>query len=258
MKRLIGLVMAVCAASAHGQEEVAGQSLGSLSAIQQTVMSAPTSGVINRMEISALSTAVKQGDTIAKLDCSVLDAELRAENAKASKASHSAKQAQIEYDYVTKDGQHMPAISKNDLASSKNESSAAWASANAKKAALAQCTIKAPYDGVVANIYARTGQYVNAGDPIVELVDNSQLIAEFRPPAWTWDRFQTGELADINILPESTASRNAVVKVIERGGSMDASGQFTVRAVIQDGADGLVTGMPFLISHEQQEVTQTQ
>ncbi|MEQ9213431.1 MAG: efflux RND transporter periplasmic adaptor subunit [Marinovum algicola] len=106
-------------------------------------------------------------------------------------------------------------VARADLARSEAELAAATARLGLVETALADATIRAPYDGVVTVEHLAAGAYARVGDPIVTLMNDSDVEIEADVPA---DR--------LSALPSGTS----VEAEVQNGGDIVV----TVRAVVPE------------------------
>jgi RND family efflux transporter MFP subunit len=124
---------------------------------------------------------VTQGDVLARLDCRELEFGL--DSARAQVASTEARLAlansRLNRAQTLNSNQ---LLSQDDLDSSRTELSALQASLQIAEAQLAsaqlgvdRCSIEAPFDGLVLERHAQTGQWMSPGMPVVTLQDLSRI-----------------------------------------------------------------------------------
>ncbi len=145
----------------------------------QTILSAPLSARILSLNVEEGSRVVR-GATIARLDCADHRAGLKMGEARrvAARATLAASRRLKE----------LGSGSALDLALAEAELSAAEAEISLYSAILDRCEITAPFDGLIASRPAHPFQYVQEGDPLVELLHLDELEVEMVVPAsWlTW------------------------------------------------------------------------
>lgn len=109
-----------------------------------------------------------------------LDKALQGADADALRAAQAAAGA-AQADYATAQAQVnrlLAGATEADIAVGEAQVAVAQAGLERAKAVRAQAEMVAPFDGVIAEVPVRTGQYVNAGTPIVLLGDLSRLQIE--------------------------------------------------------------------------------
>ncbi|MDD5581085.1 MAG: HlyD family efflux transporter periplasmic adaptor subunit [Methylobacter sp.] len=108
-------------------------------------------------------------------------------------------------------------------------------------AVLQKCTIAAPFSGRVAERLVQRYQYVKAGDPILDILDDSQLeVTALVPSSWlTW--LKPG--SEFKVFLEET-QREYQTKVKMLGARIDPVSQsIKITGVITGKSDGLLAGM---------------
>lgn len=124
--------------------------------------------------------AFKKGQALASLDCSLQEAQLRKSQADLASAekTYAANKRLAE----------LNSVGQVELDTSAAARSKAAADVDMSKAVLQKCVIRAPYNGRVAEQRAREQQYAQAGQPLLEILDDSALELEFLVPSkWlTW------------------------------------------------------------------------
>ncbi len=117
----------------------------------------------------------KAGQTLVNLDCSLHIAQR--DRAKAVLASaentHAGNKLLAEH----------KAIGNVELRTSAIEIDKARAELNLSTSTLAKCGIPAPYNGRVAEQKAREGQYLQPGQPVLEIIDDGTLELDFIVPS---------------------------------------------------------------------------
>lgn len=124
--------------------------------------------------------AFRQGDLLARFDCSLYEAQLL-------KAEASVEAAQA----LAQSNQRLAAlnsIGEFELAQSQARLKEAQAEVGTIRTSLKRCSIAAPFAGRVVRRMASAHQYVTPGTPLLELVDTGamevQLIAPSKWLAW--------------------------------------------------------------------------
>jgi RND family efflux transporter MFP subunit len=193
----------------------------------------------SQMSGRLVDVAVDDGETFAKgrilfrLDCSLPEAQLeRARALKSRKDKIAALTAQL-----------------RELKSrSALEADVAWAEAREAAAEVkvgealaARCQVAAPFDGRAGEVLARTGQYVSEGQPVMEILAESELEVEFLAPSH-WFRFlKPGLRFPVDINETGTA---VMAEVVRLGGKVDPVSQsLRVYARLVEQPPGLMAGM---------------
>lgn len=228
---LVGVCASVALASAAGQPtvvrvdpvrtEAAEQTIpviGRLIANQAGDVAARADGLVETLLVD-VGDRVAAGDVIARLNIDRLIAErdLRAAEAEAAAAAVTAAQAELDLrrqEYERLGGlRESPAfslgqfddkarevqIARSRLAEARGNLARARAQAQLAEIALEDARIRAPYGGVVTDTHAEVGEYIDVGDPIVRLVDDSALEIEADVPGERIDALTPGTTVTADI-----------------------------------------------------------
>ena len=125
------------------------------------------------------------------------------------------------------------ALSQRSLESARTQLAAA-------EHALSSGVIRAPFDGVVANVAVQAHQLSQAGQPVCRVIDVSALAVEFRVMEAELARFPLGTKLTVVPVAAKDAGYDAVVSEINP--LVDSQGAVTIRARLSR-ADGLFEGM---------------
>ncbi|SFS16806.1 efflux RND transporter periplasmic adaptor subunit [Yoonia litorea] len=175
---------------------------GQIVAVRQSAVATRVSGVIASVPIQIGST-VAAGDTLAQMDTSRLQIELASAQAQLEIAIAGLEVAQAVSDRATKAFERADELAASasissaaleERASAVAEAQGGLAQAEARIAAaqnaislaeynLSNATIRAPFDGVVLDIFAQPGQFAATGSQITTLLDISNVEVEANIPA---------------------------------------------------------------------------
>lgn len=139
-----------------------------------TTIAAEIGAKINRLPVQE-GGAFRAGQTLVGFDCSLQQAQLQKAQAEldGAKQTHSTNLRLLELNSV---GQLEVDLSK----AAQNKFSA---EVGANQAVLAKCSIAAPFGGRVAEQKVREQQYVQPGQPLLDIIDDSVLELEFLVPS---------------------------------------------------------------------------
>ena len=197
-----------------------------------TTIAAEIGAKINRLPVQE-GGAFKAGQLLVGFDCSVQNAMLAKAKAELSAAqqTHASNKRLFE----------LNSVGKLELDVSAANVSKASAEVGAQQAVLGKCTIAAPFSGRVAEQKAREQQYVQPGQPLLDIIDDSVLELEFLVPSnWLgWLRIGSGFQVEID---ETRKSYPA--KFIRIGARVDPVSQSVkVAAAIDGHFPELIAGM---------------
>ena len=197
-----------------------------------TTIAAEIGAKVKRLPVSEGGT-FKAGQLLVSFDCSLQQAQLQKAQAELSGAeqTHKTNLRLVELDSV---GQLDLDLSKAALGKAKAE-------VGANQAVLAKCSIAAPYSGRLAEQKVREQQYVQPGQALLDIIDDSVLELEFLvPSAWLgWLRVGSSFQVEID---ETRKSYPA--KFIRIGARVDPVSQsIKVAAAIDGKFPELIAGM---------------
>lgn len=143
---------------------------------QFTVIAAEIGARINHLPL-AEGSAFKAGQTLIGFDCSLPQAQLKKAQAEYDAARHTltANQRLLELNSIGR--------LEVDLARTALDKAAAEVAV--QQAVLSKCSIRAPFSGRIAEQKVRAQQYVQPGQALLDILDDSVLELEFLvPSAW--------------------------------------------------------------------------
>ena len=111
---------------------------------------------------------------------------------------------------------------------------------SAAEHALGEAVLRAPFDGVVANLSLQAHQLSQAGQTVCRVIDTSALAVEFRVMEADLSRFHIG--TELIIVPVSDSGRVFDATVSEINPVVDTNGAVAIRASLSK-SDGLFEGM---------------
>lgn len=160
------------------------ETFGSLNSNQQVQVSPESAGLISAV-LYKPGSWVKKGTALIQLDDKTLKSELRS-----ASAQYQLSKAQLS---------RISTLEKKNMAS-KQELEQAVADMKEKASLVAvkqnqvnQMLIKAPFSGYLGDKQANLGAYVNVGQPLTELVDNSVLKVRYQVAEKYLSRLKLGQ-----------------------------------------------------------------
>jgi RND family efflux transporter MFP subunit len=145
-----------------------------LTPLRYTTLAAEIGAKIERLAV-AEGGRFRAGDTLVRFDCAAQQAQLNKARAAlgASEKTRDANQRLQEFN----------SVGKLELAVSEAEVDKARADVDSNAAVVGKCSIKAPFSGRVAEQKVREQQYVQPGQALLDVLDDSQLELEFIVPS---------------------------------------------------------------------------
>ncbi len=197
-----------------------------------TTIAAEIGAKINRLPI-AEGGAFRAGQALVSFDCSLQQAQLQKARAELEGAQQTHK--------TNERLAELNSVGQLELDLSKAALGRARAEVGANQAVLAKCSIAAPYSGRVAEQKVREQQFVQPGQALLDIIDDSVLELEFLvPSAWLgWLRVGSAFQVEID------ETRKAYpAKFIRIGARVDPVSQSVKVAAAIDGKfPELIAGM---------------
>jgi membrane fusion protein (multidrug efflux system) len=184
-----------------------------LSPVRFTILSAEVAARIEKLPF-AEGARFKQGDALVVFD----DAVPRAQLGKARAAHESATRVLQSYRRLAELG----SVSQLDLAVSESRVLEAKADLDLAEATFGKCVVRAPFAGRVGDMRIREHQFMQAGQPMLEIIDDSALELEFIAPSASLAWLRPGLALKVRI--DETA-RTYEAKVIRIGAKVDPVSQ---------------------------------
>ena len=173
------------------------------------------------------------GDTLVRFDCA-----LQAANERKARAELKAAEDTLA---ANKRLAELNSVSKLELELSRSSLEKARAEVGVHEAVRQKCTVKAPYPGKIAEQHVREQQFVQPGEPLLDILDDSVLELEFLvPSAWLmWIRANQ----TFNVSIDETGSTYPA-RFVRIGSRVDPVSQSVkVAAAIDGHFPDLVAGM---------------
>jgi len=145
-----------------------------LSAVRHAMLSAEMSGRISQLKVRE-GQQVKKGDLLVKFDCSLQQAQ----HEKASSQLAAVRNSLKGHERMAE----LNAIGNVELVNSRLEVRKAKAELAFLNVNISRCGIRAPYTGSIGDRLVREQEFVEAGQSILEIQDDSSLLLEFIVPS---------------------------------------------------------------------------
>lgn len=197
-----------------------------------TTIAAEIGAKINRIAVVE-GGAFKAGQALVSFDCSVQQAQLRKVEAEVDAAEQTLK-ANVQLEKLNSVGQLELDLSRSSV-------SRARAEASAHRALLSKCSIAAPFSGRVAEQKVREQQYVQPGQPMLDILDDSVLELEFLVPSRWLSSLKVGVRLQVAI---DETGKTYPAQFIRIGARVDPVSQTVKVAAAIDGRfPELIAGM---------------
>ena len=199
---------------------------------QESTMSAPAAARVSSVDVR-LGDAVAVDHLLVRFECAeaVARREVAVAEAQAARLQHEAK--------LRLQGLQSAAEIEVSLAAAAVDR--AQAQVRMADAQIAQCSVRAPFEGRVARIHVKAGQSVTAGAPIIDVVGSGALKARVNAPSRWLAWLRQGERLEAII--EETGRRHAM-RVARIAGRVDSVSQtIEIEATFDGGGGELLPGM---------------
>ena len=203
-----------------------------LSPVRYTTLSSEISARIDRIA-TRIGERFGKGDVLVEFDCAVERAQLARAAAVETQASKTLA--------ISKRLASLKSIGKLEVDSAAAEVEKATAEHAVAQASVEKCKILAPFAGVTVEQRAREFQYASPGEPLLEIVDDTDLEIELIAPSRWLAWLRPGVPFTVHI---DELDRSYPASVTRIGGRVDAVSQsIKVIGKIDGEAAGLLPGM---------------
>lgn len=197
-----------------------------------TTVAAEIGAKISRLPVGE-GGAFKSGQLLASFDCSMQQAQLQKAQAELDGAAQTLKSNQRLAE--------LNSVGQLELDLSRSAVNKARAEIGANRAVTAKCAIHAPFAGRVAEQHVREQQYVQPGQAMLDILDDSVLELEFLVPSRWLVWLRTGAAFQVQI---DETGKTYPAKFIRIGARVDAASQsIKVAAAIDGRFPELMAGM---------------
>ena len=169
--------------------------IGTVQAVHGVMVAADLPGLVSRIEFES-GKKVRAGDVLVRLDTRQEQAQLQAAEAQRSLSNvNFERQRGLRAQGITSQAEYDKAAAENKQA---------IAQTGETRAAIGRKTIRAPFAGVLGLRQVNLGQYLKAGDPIVELQSLDPVYVNFSVPQQQVANLRQG--ADVHVTAEGIDS----------------------------------------------------
>lgn len=197
-----------------------------------TTLAAEIGAKVNRLPL-AEGAAFRSGQLLVGFDCSMQQAMLQKARAEQAAAGHTYE--------ANKRMAQFNSVGQLELDLSRVAVQKAEAEVGAQQAVLAKCAIQAPFDGRIAEQKVREQQYVQPGQALLDILDDSVLELEFLVPSSWLGWLRAGQPFQVGI---DETGKTYPAKFIRIGARVDPVSQSVKVAAAIDGRyPELVAGM---------------
>jgi membrane fusion protein, multidrug efflux system len=195
-------------------------------------MAAPMPGQIVEFP-AADGDAIKQGQVLVRFNCAQQEATVARAHAELVKRQDLMS--------TQKSLKALNAYSKSDFLVAQNDVEVAKADLDLAKTAVDNCVIHAPFNGRVANAPVRNYQFVQAGAPLLDIVDDRDLELEFIVPSVWLVWLKVGADSSVQV---AETQKTYDAKITRISGKVDAASQtIKIYGHIEGDTTDLLPGM---------------
>lgn len=228
----VGLAQEANPVSRNPRADARGEVRAELIPRQYTTLAAEIGARIQALPVSE-GGRFRKGDVLVAFDCSIQQAQLQRSQAELAGAEQTLK-ANVEL-------LKLNSVGKLELELSESAADKARAEVRTNAAVLDKCTISAPFSGRIAEQKARAQQYVQAGQMLMDIIDDSALELEFLVPSKWLVWLRTGLSVKVRI---DETRKTYPARFIRIGARADPVNQtIKVAAVIDGRFPELIAGM---------------
>jgi RND family efflux transporter MFP subunit len=171
----------------EGHLEVAYQVLGEVRSMLHAQLAAGESGEVRRVTVRE-GDRVRKGDLLVEVDPSVVQARMRAAGAQGRQVAAELEQAERDTERLERAGGRLVAEREIEQARAvqaqlEGRKAELAAAVQENRAVLSRLRLVAPFDGQVMDRAVDPGDWVNPGDPVLELVASDDLEVLVQAPA---------------------------------------------------------------------------
>jgi membrane fusion protein (multidrug efflux system) len=203
-----------------------------LTAKNSTTLSSEISAAVKQLPLRE-GDRFNKGDLLVAFDCSIQQAQLQKAQATSDGATKTFE--------VNSRLSQLESVSNLDVEVAKAKLGEAKADIALTQASLQKCRVQAPFSGRIVTLPAHPYQYLKMGDPIMEIIDDSQLeLKLFVPSVWLrW--LKSGSTFQVHL---DELNQDYPAKVDSIGATIDSVSQTVpIVAHITGKQAGLLTGM---------------
>lgn len=236
MKRALPLLLLLLALAAPALGQQAPGGSPTLAVMfepkRQATLSAEASGRAESVT-REMGQAFAKGELLVRLDAQPYQQALKKARATlAASAAHMKTTARLHQD---------KAASETDLRYAERDLATAQANEVLAARDLAACTIEAPFAGRVRRTLVKEHEWVDRGKPVVEILDDSVLLAKILLPSWSIGRVPVGMVMQIAV---NETGETVAGKVARVGEVIDAaSSTYEIQVEVDNSVRSLRAGM---------------
>ncbi|MBF0095925.1 MAG: efflux RND transporter periplasmic adaptor subunit [Magnetococcales bacterium] len=231
------LLLALLCGTAAWADEMANPIHAQLVPKRYTTLSAEIAGRLERLTVQE-GARFKEGQTLASIDCA-LQRSLIDEARATLSAAEKTRSVQKRLVQLNSGG-----VLEAEVAAAEAEK--ARAKLNSSQIVVSKCTLLAPFSGRVVEQKVREHQYVQAGQALLDILDDSALEVEFILPSQALAVLRVGEQFQVNV---GETGKHYLARIVRIGAKVD-SVSHTIKVVgeLHNPSLELIAGMSGLVT----------
>lgn len=207
--------------------------VGTVTSARTATLSVRYPGTLVSLKVSQ-GDAVKKGQVLGRLESSAVKSSYEMAQATLTQAEDALERVLQVYGSGT-----IPEVKMVEV---QTQVSKARSAAQAAAQALEDCTLKAPFDGVVGDLYCSQGVELAVLEPVMKIFDILDMEIEFPVPEKEIGNLKVGDSVDVIIPALGDVSVPAVI--VSKGMvASSLSHSYTCKASPVGNVDGLLPGM---------------
>ena len=200
---------------------------------KSTIISCTCPGTLAELNVRQ-GQAVKKGEVIASVNSQKVRSSLEMAEAALEQAKDGYRRAKAVHESGS--------ISDVKMVEVETKLRQAEAACRAAEEACSDCMIKAPYSGIIGEVYADAGVELSVAEPVAKIMDISSLEIRFSVPEAEISLMQPGMEAEFSV--PATGSSGMKARLSARGITASAlSHGYECAVVPSEKVDGLMPGM---------------
>ncbi len=204
----------------------------------QTILSSELSARINTLPFRE-GASFKRGDLLVTFDCAINKAKLASANASALSAKTKLEAAERLFKFNS--------VTDLEIDLEKAALAKALAEVDVETSIVSKCSLKAPFSGKIAELKVFNHQFVSRGDPLLHIIDDSELEIEFLASSSWLSWIKMGLVLDVVVSETGTTHKAEITRM---GAKVDpVSHSIKVVGHIKDRPKSLLVGMTGRIAY---------
>ncbi|NDV24538.1 efflux RND transporter periplasmic adaptor subunit [Desulfovibrio sp. JC022] len=225
-------ILLFCSVSAFAQKPATGEIPIVLAPRHESVLAAEIGSRVIKI-YKEFGQSFRKGNTLIRLDNGPAELDVRKAQAQLDRASKEFE--------ITQDLFKTKSVSILELEEARSKQTVATVDLVIAKQKLSRCTVHAPFSGRVSKLEIHTHEWVEVGQPLIDIVDDSVLLAKFLLPSSMYENVKIDSAAHVSI---QETGKSYTGRISHIGAEIDPSSRsFEVYAEIKNTSGELRGGM---------------